>query len=100
MRPMNLLFIMSDQHSRGVTGCYGNRFVKTPVLDRLAAAGTVFENAYSPSPRAALATGRQVDALLGQCIALYGAGAELGPPAAGRRPARRIDWQASLSQRT
>lgn len=65
MKPSNLLFIMSDQHSRGVTGCYGNRFVKTPVLDRLAAVGTVFENAYSPSPicvpaRAALATGRQV----------------------------------------
>lgn len=65
MKPSNLLFIMSDQHSRKVAGCYGNPFVKTPVLDRLAAAGTLFENAYSPSPicvpaRAALATGRQV----------------------------------------
>ncbi len=65
MKPSNLLFIMSDQHSRKVAGCYGNPFVKTPVLGRLAAAGTLFENAYSPSPicvpaRAGLATGRQV----------------------------------------
>ncbi|HYC46969.1 MAG TPA: sulfatase-like hydrolase/transferase [Burkholderiales bacterium] len=65
MKPKNLLFIMSDQHSRKVAGCYGNRLVKTPVLDRLAASGTVFENAYTSSPicvpaRAGLATGRQV----------------------------------------
>jgi choline-sulfatase len=63
MRASNLLFIMSDQHSREVAGCYGNRLARTPVLDRLAAAGTLFENAYTPSPicvpaRAALATGR------------------------------------------
>ncbi len=65
MKPSNLLLIMSDQHSRKVAGCYGNRFVKTPVLDRLAASGTLFEAAYTVSPicvpaRAVFATGRQV----------------------------------------
>src|SRR5262249_35020874 len=61
MKPSNLLFIMSDQHSRKVAGCYGNRLAKTPVLDRLAAARTPFGNAYTRSPlfgpaRARLAT--------------------------------------------
>lgn len=65
MKPTNLLFIMSDQHSRKVAGCYGNLLAKTPMLDRLAASGTLFENAYTSSPicvpaRAGLATGRQV----------------------------------------
>lgn len=65
MKPANLLFIMSDQHARDITGCYGNDVVKTPNLDLLAARGTRFVNAYTNSPicvpaRAALATGRYV----------------------------------------
>ncbi|MEE8495166.1 MAG: 1,2-phenylacetyl-CoA epoxidase subunit PaaC [Xanthomonadales bacterium] len=63
MRPTNLLVIMSDQHSRQVLGCYGHPLVKTPHLDRLAARGTRFSDAYTNSPicvpaRAAFATGR------------------------------------------
>ena len=59
----NLLFFMSDNHNRDVTGCYGHPLVKTPTLDRIAAAGAVFSNAYCASPlccpaRAAIATGR------------------------------------------
>ena len=62
---MNVLLIMSDEHSREIAGCYGNRFVRTPNLDALAARGTVFENAYCNSPicvpsRASLATGEYV----------------------------------------
>ncbi|MBM4033848.1 MAG: choline-sulfatase [Planctomycetes bacterium] len=49
-RPPNLLVIMSDEHNAGVTGCYGNRLVRTPHLDALAARGVVFESAYTPSP--------------------------------------------------
>ena len=56
---------MSDEHTREVLGCYGNEHVRTPNLDRLAATGTRFDNAYTPSPvcvsaRASLATGRWV----------------------------------------
>lgn len=63
LRPTNLLFLHSDQHSRHVLGCGGNDVVRTPHLDTLAARGTRFCNAYTPSPicvpaRAALATGR------------------------------------------
>jgi len=49
-RPPNILVIISDEHNAGVTGCYGNRIVKTPNLDSLAAAGVSFENAYTNSP--------------------------------------------------
>ena len=65
MKPCNVLFLMSDEHTREVLGCYGNPKVQTPNLDRLAASGTRFDNAYTPSPvcvsaRASLATGRWV----------------------------------------
>ena len=33
----NLLYILSDQHTPFVTGCYGDPLVQTPSLDRLAA---------------------------------------------------------------
>jgi len=62
---VNVLLIMSDEHQRDVTGCYGHRFVRTPHLDRLAARGVVFENAYCNSPlcvpsRMSFMTGRYV----------------------------------------
>ncbi len=65
MKPKNMLFIFSDEHTREITGCYGNRLIKTPHIDRLAAAGTRFDNAYTNCPicvpaRASLATGRYV----------------------------------------
>jgi len=46
----NVLFLMSDQHRADVAGFGGNRVVRTPVLDKLAEKGTVFSNAYTPSP--------------------------------------------------
>jgi len=49
-QPMNLLFLFSDQHSREKTGCYGNPYVKTPHIDRLAREGTQFNNAYCNFP--------------------------------------------------
>lgn len=46
----NILFLMSDEHRPDVTGYEGNSVIKTPVLDRLAETGVVFQNAYTPSP--------------------------------------------------
>lgn len=59
----NLLVIMSDEHQARAMGCAGHPLVKTPHLDRLAARGTRFTNAYTPSPicvpaRASFATGK------------------------------------------
>ena len=61
----NLLIVVSDEHRRDALGCTGHPIVKTPNLDRLAARGTIFENAYTPSPmcvpaRAAMACGDYV----------------------------------------
>ncbi len=65
MKPANLLFIMSDEHSRRVLGCHGHPMVQTPHLDQLAAGGVRFTDAYCNSPicvpsRASFATGRYV----------------------------------------
>ncbi len=59
----NLLVIMSDEHQARAMGCADHPFVKTPNLDALAARGTRFTNAYTPSPicvpaRASFATGQ------------------------------------------
>ena len=64
MRPTNLLFILSDQHTRSGLGCYGGPGI-TPHLDALARRGTRFDAAYTNCPicvpeRASLATGRYV----------------------------------------
>ena len=61
----NFLIIISDEHRKDAMGCVGHPIVKTPNLDALAARGTVFENAYTPSPmcvptRAAIACGDHV----------------------------------------
>ena len=58
---MNVLFIMADD-MRPELGCYGVDVVKTPNMDRLAASGVLFQNAYCNIPvsgasRASLLTG-------------------------------------------
>ncbi len=50
MQSPNILFIMADQLVASALAPYGHKLVKTRNLDRLAARGTVFENAYSPNP--------------------------------------------------
>jgi len=65
MRYRNVLLVCSDEHDPRHAGFMGSAVVRTPRLDRLAAGGTVFENAYTPSPicvpaRASMATGRWV----------------------------------------
>jgi choline-sulfatase len=47
----NVLFIMTDQHSAEALSCrMGDRYLKTPALDGLAARGTYFSRAYTPNP--------------------------------------------------
>ncbi len=58
----NIIFILADDMGYGDLACYGNRYIQTPNIDRLAATGTSFTQAYagsgisSPS-RCALMTG-------------------------------------------
>ena len=65
MQPANTIFILSDEHNKRVTGCYGHAMIQTPNLDKLAARGTRFTSAYTNCPicvpaRASFATGRYV----------------------------------------
>lgn len=59
----NILWICTDQQRTDTLGCYGNSFVETPNIDRLAKEGVKFEKAYCQSPvctpsRASFMTGR------------------------------------------
>ena len=49
-RRPNILFIMTDQQHAGMMSCTGNRWVKTPALDSLAASSIRFERAYCCNP--------------------------------------------------
>lgn len=61
-RRPNVVLVMTDNHGAWSLGCYGNREIKTPNIDRLAAEGMLFTRAYcnhslcSPS-RATFLTG-------------------------------------------
>jgi arylsulfatase A-like enzyme len=61
----NVLFVMCDQLRRDFLSCYGSSPVPTPNIDRLAAAGLRFDNAYAQSgvcgpSRMSFYTGRYV----------------------------------------
>ena len=59
----NIVIVLSDDQGYGDLGCYGNPWLRTPHLDRLAGEGVRLDQHYSASPicapaRAALLTGR------------------------------------------
>jgi arylsulfatase A-like enzyme len=59
----NIIFILVDDMGWRDLGCYGSTFYETPVLDRLAAGGARFTDAYAAAPvcsptRASLLTGK------------------------------------------
>src|ERR1700752_1041538 len=62
VKPQKLLVIMSNENNPKIAGYAGHLIIGTPALDALAARGTRFTAAYTPSPicvpaRASLATG-------------------------------------------
>lgn len=59
----NIIFILCDDMGYGDLGCYGQKYISTPNLDRMAEEGMMFTQAYAGSPvsapsRATLMTGQ------------------------------------------
>lgn len=59
----NIVYIMADDLGYGDLGCYGQKYIKTPAIDRLAAAGVRFAQHYagctvSAPSRCSLMTGK------------------------------------------
>ncbi|MFC5649709.1 sulfatase-like hydrolase/transferase [Paenibacillus solisilvae] len=64
----NSIVLISDEHNPFYSSVYGHPFIRTPNMERLARAGTVYENAYCPSPlcspsRSAFFSGKRVHEL-------------------------------------
>ena len=62
-KPMNILYIMSDDHSYQTISAYDNRFIQTPNIDRIANEGVRFTNSFvansiSGPSRACMLTGK------------------------------------------
>jgi len=62
VKPRNIIILHTDQQRADSIGCMGNRFARTPNIDRLAASGTVFTRHIVSNPvcspsRASLMTG-------------------------------------------
>ena len=49
-KPVNLVFILTDNQGAWTLGCYGNKDIRTPNVDRLAANGLRFTRALSSNP--------------------------------------------------
>lgn len=64
--PPHLILVYADDLGYGDLGCYGNKVIQTPHLDRFAAGGMRFTDFYAGGPncspsRAVLVTGRTAD---------------------------------------
>lgn len=62
-KPMNILYIMTDDHSFQTISAYDKRFVNTPNIDRIANEGVLFTNSFvanslSGPSRACMLTGK------------------------------------------
>ena len=62
----NILFVTTDEQRCDGLGCYGGRIARTPVADRLAAEGVLYERAYAQNvtcmpARSTIVTGQHVN---------------------------------------
>jgi len=72
----NIVLVMADQLTALALSMYGNRVSRTPNLDKLAAGGTVFENAYCNYPLCAPARFSLMSGRLPSRIGAYDNAAE------------------------
>ena len=76
-RPLNVLFIMTDeQHFRSLSST-GNRYVSTPNMDRLGREGARFENATCVTPYCSPSRKSELGGIPGQCRRIAASAATL-----------------------
>lgn len=68
----NIILFVSDDHGLDALGAYGNPVIKTPNLDKLAAEGTIFTNAYCTSASCAASRSVILSGQFGHATGSYG----------------------------
>ncbi len=76
-RQPNILVVIADQLAATGLGAYGNPLTRAPTLDRLAAEGVVFEQAYCASPLCVPSRGSLLTSMLPSRTGAIDNGAEL-----------------------
>ncbi|MGJ8724089.1 MAG: sulfatase family protein [Roseibacillus sp.] len=68
----NIVLFVSDDHGLDALGCYGNPVIETPNMDKLAAEGVRFTNAYCTSASCAASRSVILTGLYGHATGSYG----------------------------
>lgn len=68
----NVILFVADDHGTDAIGCYGNSNIKTPNLDKLAAEGVKFSNAYCTSASSTASRSVLLTGMYGHATASYG----------------------------
>jgi N-sulfoglucosamine sulfohydrolase len=68
----NIILVVSDDHGMDAMGAYGNPVIKTPHMDKLAAEGVRFTNAYCTSASCAASRSVILTGLYGHATGSYG----------------------------
>ena len=50
MNKKHILILFTDQQRKDTIGAFGNEYIQTPNLDRLAEESVIFDNCITPSP--------------------------------------------------
>lgn len=79
-RHPNVVFILTDNQSAWTLGCYGNRDIRTPNIDRLAAEGMRFTNCFTSN---AVCSPTRATYLTGLMPSQHGVHSYLGPALTG-----------------
>ena len=82
MSHKNILFIMCDQLRFDYLGCSGHPTIRTPNIDRLAARGVRFSNAYCQSP---ICGPSRMSAYTGRYVSSHGSSSNFAPLRVGEK---------------
>ena len=82
----NIVFILADDQGWRDLGYMGSRYYETPEIDRLAASGMVFTNAYANAPNCAPTRAALMSGLYAPRTGIY----TVGPSERGRAAYRRL----------